>query len=112
VSQQITGFSWSSLYHSTFPERTPAGLRRRVELRTFFLADFETDGLRAERGLHHERADSSGDFSPYFGINKFACANLAVIARQPDRRDFSLAAVLSTGSRALTARELAAPETG
>lgn len=39
-------------------ERLPARLRRRFQLRVFFLADFETDGFRAQRRLHHVPASS------------------------------------------------------
>jgi len=41
-----------------FPERPTVGLRRHFQLRVFFFADFETDGFRAQRRLHHVRASS------------------------------------------------------
>jgi hypothetical protein len=39
-----------------FAERPTVGLRRRFQLRVLFLADFETDGFRAQRRLHHDLA--------------------------------------------------------
>ena len=41
-----------------FAERPTARLRRRFQTRVLFLADFETDGFRAQRRLHHVPASS------------------------------------------------------
>ncbi len=40
------------------PERPAARLRRRFEQGVLFLADFETDGFRAQRRLYHVGAFS------------------------------------------------------
>jgi hypothetical protein len=45
-------------YNLLLAERPTLGLRRRFQLRVFFLADFETDGFRAQRRLHHVPASS------------------------------------------------------
>ena len=41
-----------------FPERPTIGLRRCFQLGVLFFADFETDGFRAQRRLHHVPAFS------------------------------------------------------
>ena len=46
----------TSRHHS--PSVRPSTLRRRFQLRVLFLADFETDGFRAQRRLHHVPAPS------------------------------------------------------
>jgi len=50
-----------------------------------------------------------GDFVLLFLFNKFACANFRLLYSNHDYSISYLAAVLSTGSRTVTARSRAAP---
>src|SRR5208283_4959941 len=94
-------------------QRPTVGLRRRFQTRVLFLADFETDGFRAQRRLHHVPASSlaisAETSSRAIKINKFACVNFRLLYSNRTGTIFLLAALLSASSRAVTAGYRAAP---